>query len=94
MSTDKLNQSLDEIMKDSKTGRKGRGGKPVRKAAAKAKVAVAPTDGVTKNRRGARPVTTAPAVAAPATIGDNRILISGLVSSATCHVLLQNANNH
>ena len=87
----KLDQSLDQIMKDSKpTGGRVRGsGRPrtTRRAATKAKAAIAaPTGGVQKNTKAStRPArATAPASAptAPAT-GDSKIIVSNLPEDVT-----------
>ncbi|QIW99830.1 hypothetical protein AMS68_005348 [Peltaster fructicola] len=77
----KLDQSLDAIMKESKTARRGRGGRTAgtRRAAtaAKAKIA-APAGGISKNTKqtkGSKP--TGPIVNAPTT-GESKIIVSGL----------------
>lgn len=78
----KLDQSLDEIMKDTKPARQGRGRGRPRKAAVKAAAAVAPTGGVTKKTKAAKVtrVAATPAVPAPTT-GESKIIVSNLVST-------------
>jgi hypothetical protein len=77
----KLDQSLDEIMKDTKPARAGRGRGPRRAAAVKAAAATAaPAGGVGKKTKAPR----GPKAAAPAAIpttGESKIIVSGLVSS-------------
>ena len=91
----KLDQSLDQIMQDSKSsaprGRgRGRDGKPrpARRSATKAKAAIAaPTGGVQKNTKATtkpnsrvpRNAPTAPATAA----GDSKIIVSNLPEDVT-----------
>lgn len=78
----KLDQSLDAIMKESKGTRRASGRRPgARRAAvnAKAKIA-APSGGISKNTKQARPTKgSAPVVSAPLS-GDSKIIVSGLVS--------------
>ena len=78
----KLDQSLDEIMKDTKPTRAGRGRGPRRAAAVKAAAATAaPAGGVVKKTRAPRgPKTVAPVAAAVPTTGESKIIVSGLVS--------------
>ena len=78
----KLDQSLDEIMKDTKPTRAGRGRGPRRAAAVKAAAATAaPAGGVGKKTKAPRgPKAAAPAAAIPTT-GESKIIVSGLVSS-------------
>jgi len=83
----KLDQSLDTIMGESKGARSaGRGPKsaqrPQRRAAAKAKAAIAPAGGVQKNPRAARATTQATPVTKPAT-GDSKIIVSNLPLDVT-----------
>lgn len=79
----KLDQSLDEIMKDAPKGaRAGRGRGPRRAAAVKAAAATAaPAGGVAKKTRAPKgpKVAAAVAPAVPKT-GDSKIIVSGLVS--------------
>lgn len=77
----KLDQSLDEIMKDTKPTRAGRGRGPRRAAAVKAAAATAaPAGGVAKKTRAPRgPKAVAPVAAVPTT-GESKIIVSGLVS--------------
>ena len=83
MST-KLDQSLDTIMGESKGAKQaGRAGKrPQRRAATKAKAAIAPTGGIQKNTRAPRPVAVAAPVAASAN-GDSKIIVSNLPLDVT-----------
>jgi hypothetical protein len=78
----KLDQSLDEIMKDTKPTRAGRGRGPRRAAAVKAAAATAaPAGGVAKKTKAPRgPKAAAPAAAAIPTTGESKIIVSGLVS--------------
>jgi len=78
----KLDQSLDEIMKDTKPTRAGRGRGPRRAAAVKAAAATAaPAGGVAKKTRAPRgPKTVVPA--AVPTTGESKIIVSGLVSKS------------
>ncbi|KAM0712763.1 hypothetical protein Q7P35_000210 [Cladosporium inversicolor] len=75
----KLDQSLDEIMKDTKPTRAGRGRGPRRAAAVKAAAATAaPAGGVAKKTKAPRgPKAAAPVAAIPAT-GESKIIVSGL----------------
>lgn len=82
----KLDQSLDDIMKDTKPagGRRGRfaRSRPTRRAATKAKAAIAaPTGGVQKNTKSA-PRSTATTLTAP-TSGESKIIVSGLPDDVT-----------
>ncbi len=78
----KLDQSLDEIMKDTKPARAGRGRGPRRAAAVKAAAATAaPAGGVSKKTKAPRAAkVAAPAAPAVPTTGDSKIIVSGLVS--------------
>lgn len=78
----KLDQSLDQIMKDAKPtgGRRGRTGRlPARKAAVKSKTAttavIAPSGGVQKKTKAAKPTKAAATV--PMT-GESKISVSNL----------------
>lgn len=77
----KLDQSLDAIMSDRKTTnpkRGGKGGRPARTAASRAKTAIVPpAGGVQKNTRAPRGAPRAPAVNAPVR-GDSKIMVSNL----------------
>jgi hypothetical protein len=79
----KLDQSLDEIMKDTKPARAGRGRAP-RRAAAAAKSAAAtaaPAGGIAKKTRAPKgPRGAAPVAAAIPVSGESKIIVSGLVS--------------
>lgn len=83
----KLDQSLDDIMKDTKpAGGRGRGKfsrpRSSRRAATKAKAAIAaPTGGVQKNTKAA-PKSTASVLTAPSS-GDSKIIVSGLPEDVT-----------
>ena len=83
----KLDQSLDEIMKDTKPARAGRGRGPRRAAAVKAAAATAaPAGGVAKKTKAPRgPKAAAPAAAAIPTTGESKIIVSGLVSCLLLH---------
>jgi hypothetical protein len=80
----KLDQSLDEIMKDTKPVRAGRGRAPRRAATGKAAATTAaPTGGIAKKTRVPRgPKAVAPIVAAVPSTGESKIIVSGLVSCA------------
>lgn len=89
MSTGKLDQSLDEIMKDGGSTRgRGRGirrNNP-RRAAPGAKLNTAPAGGISKSNRpvkGARSAPTGPALATPIS-GESKIIVSGLVCLRSC----------
>lgn len=80
---DKLNSSLDDILKTTRgNARRGRGNR--RSGAGRA--TEAPIGGVGKTTRQTKPVKAAPAVSAPTTGGETKIMISNLVcpSSAAC----------
>lgn len=81
----KLDQSLDDIMKDTKPtgGRRFRGKpRPTRRAATQAKAAIAaPTGGVRKNVKAAKTSNVA-TLTAPAT-GDSKIIVSNLPEDVT-----------
>lgn len=84
----KLDQSLDQIMQDSKPagGRGRRAGRkpPARRAATKAKAAIAaPTGGVQKNRANAKTTTTAPTGPAIPASGESKIIVSNLPEDVT-----------
>lgn len=80
----KLDQSLDTIMTENKSSRpKGR--RPQRGAAAKAKAALAPTGGVQKTTKAAKPAkaaAAAPRVTAPIS-GDSKVIVSNLPLDVT-----------
>lgn len=87
----KIDQSLDEIMKDSKTSgvKRGRGRVSTRKAAIKSKAAtaaaVAPTGGIQKNKKAAAkqpPRGPAAAAAAPQS-GPSKIQVGNLPEDVT-----------
>ncbi|KXT08735.1 hypothetical protein AC579_7082 [Pseudocercospora musae] len=82
-----LDRSLDQIMKDrpaSEKGRRGRGRLPGRKAAIKSKAAttavIAPSGGVQKKTKAAKPIK---APTAPAPTGDSKISVSNLPEDVT-----------
>ena len=81
----KLDQSLDQIMTDSKAvrgGRKGGKPRPRRAAATKAKAAIsAPTGGVRKSQRSVK--APAPVAAALATARESKIIVSNLPEDVT-----------
>jgi hypothetical protein len=78
----KLDQSLDEIMKDTKPARAGRGRAPRRAAAVKSAAATAaPAGGIAKKTRAPKgPRGAAPVAAAIPVSGESKIIVSGLVS--------------
>lgn len=80
--SDKLGQSLDEIMKSSNTGRSGGRRRPNRTAKSAAKAAIsAPAGGIQKknNNRGAnKPNVAAVLGADPAARGDSKVIVSNL----------------
>lgn len=85
----KLDQSLDEIMKDSKTTggvKRGRGRVSTRKAAIKSKAAttaaVAPSGGVQKKTKAAKQPPRGPAAAAPQN-GLSKIQVNNLPEDVT-----------
>jgi hypothetical protein len=83
----KLDQSLDEIMKDTKPARAGRGRAPRRAAAVKSAAATtAPAGGIAKKTRAPKgPRNAAPVAAAIPVTGESKIIVSGLVSQ-TVHL--------
>ena len=80
----KLDQSLDQIMKDGPSTGNRRASRPsARRAAQKAKAAIAaPTGGVQKSARGPRSTTKVPTMAAPRapapTRGSHKVLVTML----------------
>jgi len=92
----KLDQSLDEIMKDTKPARAGRGRQPRRAAAVKSAAATAaPAGGIAKKTRAPRgPKTVAPVAAAIPVNGESKIIVSGLVSRTVFahHLMRRDAN--
>ena len=81
----KLDQSLDEIMKDRKPaagGRRGKGRLPPRKAASKSKAAtaavMAPSGGIQKNKASKNTKGKVPAAVVSHSTGDSKISVSGL----------------
>jgi THO complex subunit 4 len=81
----KLDQSLDQIMKDTGKPASSRGRRPrvPRTAKSKAKAAIrAPTGGVQKNRTETRAPTAASALTSKAT-GDSKIIVSNLPEDVT-----------
>jgi len=86
----KLDQSLDEIMKDSKTTggvKRGRGRVSTRKAAIKSKAAttaaIAPTGGVQKKTKSAKQPPRGPAAATAPTSGPSKIQVNNLPEDVT-----------
>lgn len=85
----KLDQSLDQIMKDTKpTGGRGRfrgRGRAPRDAKSKAKAAIAaPTAGVQKNRNNTKPAPKAPAASiTKVQSGESKIIVSNLPEDVT-----------
>ena len=86
----KLDQSLDEIMKDTKPVRAGRGRAPRRAAAVKSAAATAaPAGGIAKKTRAPKgPRNAAPVAAAIPVSGESKIIVSGLVSCIVLPCLL------
>jgi hypothetical protein len=86
----KLDQSLDEIMKDTKPARAGRGRAPRRAAAVKSAAATAaPAGGIAKKTRAPKgPRNAAPVAAAIPVTGESKIIVSGLVSQILPYFLL------
>jgi THO complex subunit 4 len=88
----KLDQSLDEIMKDTKPTRAGRGRGPRRVAAVKAAAATAaPAGGVAKKTRAPRGPKAVVAAAVPTT-GESKIIVSGLVSCSLLPIYQSTTN--
>lgn len=90
MSSGKLDQSLDQIMQDTKPagGRAGRRERKPRNAKSKAKAAIAaPTGGVQKSRPAARTAArtapTAPSTIAKSAFGESKIIVSNLPEDVT-----------
>lgn len=91
----KLDQSLDEIMKDSNTTRgprRGRNGRlPNRRAATKSKAAttavVAPAGGVQKKTKATKPAKAPAAAVVPQTGGDSKISVSNLPEDVNEHLI-------
>lgn len=78
----KLNTSLDDILKTERAGRRGRAGR--RTNAGRRSTGAAPVGGVSKpTRQPKQPVKTAPAVPTGPAGGDHKIMISNLVSHPT-----------
>lgn len=78
--SDKLNQSLDEILKANKRATRARPGAR-RAATGKGAAAAAPVGGVKKNTKGPKAAakTNTPTGPAPKAHGDSKILVSNLV---------------
>lgn len=76
--TSKLDQSLDDIVTTKRIARRGRGGRRVANARAKA---TGPAGGVVKNTRAAKAAVKAAVPTGPAsgTVGDSKIIVSNLV---------------
>lgn len=75
----KLNTSLDDILKTERAGRRGRGGR--RSNAGRRSTGAAPVGGVSKpTKQTKQPVKTTAAVPTGPAGGDHKIMISNLVS--------------
>lgn len=86
MSADKLNQSLDDILKSNKTRRSTRPTRGARRVVNGAKTAApaAPVGGVKKNSRAPKPVAKAAVPTGPsAGSADSKIIVSNLVRFST-----------
>lgn len=83
MSSNKMEQSLDDILKASKTSRRGRGAR--RSGAGRPAAAAAPVGGVAKStkqgNKQSKPAPTAPAASFGG--GETKIMVSNLVCSVT-----------
>jgi THO complex subunit 4 len=88
MSTGKLDQSLDEILKTRRTSdRRGRG---ARRGAGRPAASAAPIGGVAKSTRQPKQPKNVPTAPAAAASGESKIMISNLVcldSKPLLHVL-------
>ena len=78
MSSNKLNQSLDDIVGERR--QIARRGRPVRRARVGAKPVAAPVGGVRKNTKTAKPVEKVVAPSGPSKSGEGKIIVSNLVS--------------
>jgi THO complex subunit 4 len=77
MSSNKMEQSLDDILKASKTTRRGRGGR--RSGAGRPAAAPAPVGGVSKSTRQGKQAKAAPTAPAAGLSGETKIMVSNLV---------------
>jgi THO complex subunit 4 len=76
MSSNKMEQSLDDILKASKTSRRGRSNR--RSGAGRPATAAAPVGGVAKSTKQAKPTKAAPAAPAAVLGGETKIMVSNL----------------
>jgi len=77
MSSNKMEQSLDDILKASKTSRRGRAGR--RSGAGRPATALAPVGGVSKATKQGKPAKAAPTAPAASFGGETKIMVSNLV---------------
>ena len=77
MSSNKMEQSLDDILKASKGPRRGRSGR--RSGAGRPAVAPAPVGGVSKATKQSKQTKPAPAAPAATMGGETKIMVSNLV---------------
>jgi THO complex subunit 4 len=77
MSSNKMEQSLDDILKASKTTSRGRGGR--RSGAGRPAAVPAPVGGVSKSTRQGKQAKAAPTAPAAALSGETKIMVSNLV---------------
>ena len=80
MSANKMEQSLDDILKASKTSRRGRSSR--RSGVGRPAAAPAPVGGVAKSTKPAKQAKPAPATPAAVLGGETKIMVSNLVCSA------------
>lgn len=83
MSSNKMEQSLDDILKASKTSRRGRSSR--RSGAGRPAAAPAPVGGVAKSTKQGKPAKAAPAAPAAILAGETKIMVSNLVRFPPVH---------
>jgi len=76
MSSNKMEQSLDDILKASKTSRRGRAGR--RSGAGRPAAAPAPVGGVSKSTKQGKQTKAAPTAPAASLGGETKIMVSNL----------------
>jgi hypothetical protein len=91
MSSNKMEQSLDDILKASKTSRRGRSGR--HSGAGRPAAAPGPVGGVSKSTRQGKPAKAAPTAPTAALGGETKIMVSNLVSLPLCLRLFTNLTN-
>ena len=89
MSSNKMEQSLDDILKASKTSRRGRAGR--RSGAGRPAAAPAPVGGVSKSTKQGKQAKAAPTAPAASLGGETKIMVSNLVC-ASSRFILDHAN--